>query len=325
MNNISVIQNMSRSCSVLGTGVDVLEESRSYGFGIFLYINIGINFVAAFFAIVFNSTVIFILLRTPSLLTPSNTLILGLAVSDFMVGILPQPCFCLVHYFYITRKSSMLCSSAKIYDSSVNALGSASFLTLVAITADRYLAVRLHLRYVELVTVKRCGIVIFCIWSFSTFIFIFKQLNDFFQKQPTLLYILSSIGALVFITILFLVGFFLFNISRTIRRHSRQIQAQQNSVEHSMDQSMNMPKYKKTVNTMYFVIGAFALCYAPFAGGLIIFDVAQVEISPDFRRYHLFTVTETFVMCNGLLNPIIYCWKIKEIRSTLLQAIRRII
>ncbi|XP_031548563.1 melanocyte-stimulating hormone receptor-like [Actinia tenebrosa] len=294
MKNVSVIYNISTKCSVLGTAADLLEESRSYGLSTFLSFIISINFVAALFAIVCNSAVIYILSRTPSLVTPSNILILGLAISDFMVGILSQPFFCLVHYSYLARKSSLLCTGAKIYDSSVNALGTASFLTLVAITAERYLAVRLHLRYLELVTVKRCGIVIFCIWNF------------------------------IFITLLLLVAFFLFNISRTIRRHSRQIQAQQHSIQQSMNQSINIPKYKKSVNTMYFVIGAFALCYAPYALGLIIFDVAQVNTSPYFKRFHLFTVTETFVMCNGLFNPIIYCWKIKEIRNALLQVIRRI-
>jgi hypothetical protein len=154
-------------------------------------------------------------------------------------------------------------------------------------------------------------------------IFLFREFKDVFESH-VVVFILSSIGALVFFIILLLNGFLLFKISRIIRRHSRQIQAQQNSVEQSMGQSINMPTFKKTVHTMYFVIGAFSLCYVPFAGGVIAFDVAQVNIPAHFERHHLFTITETLVMCNGVFNPVIYCWRIKEIRNAVLQFLPRI-
>ena len=48
-----------------------------------------------------------------------------------------------------------------------NFLAGTSFLTLVAISVDRYLALRLYLRYRELVTVKRVLMILASIWMIN--------------------------------------------------------------------------------------------------------------------------------------------------------------
>jgi hypothetical protein len=190
---------------------DFLDESRSQHYDIFLFAVIVINALAAFFAICCNFVVVYIISKTPSLQTPSNILILGLAISDFIVGILSQPFFCLAKYFYVARDIDLFCTTVKVYDSSVNSLGTVSFLTLSAITADRYLAVYLHLRYLELVTVRRYGIVLVCIWSVQwRIIFLFREFKDVFESH-VVEFIFSSIGALVFVILLLLLKW-LFNL-----------------------------------------------------------------------------------------------------------------
>jgi hypothetical protein len=113
---------------------------------------------------------------------------------------------------------------------------------------------------------------------------------------------------------------FIIKIWRVIRRHSRQIQAQQQSTQH-LEQSINMSRYKKSVNTMYFVIGAFVFSYTPLLVALVKFAFFQKWTQGTSC---LFVISETLVMFNGVLNPIIYCWRITEIRNATRQVLQKI-
>ena len=94
---------------------------------------------------------------------------MSLAVSDLGVGLLVQP-------LYITRlvmliKENTQTVTFEIIDNLYRTIGNfliyASFLGVVALTADRFLAVHLHLRYKELVTHKRVVAVVISIWIIS--------------------------------------------------------------------------------------------------------------------------------------------------------------
>jgi hypothetical protein len=64
----------------------------------------------------------------------------------------------------------------------------------------------------------------------------------------------------------------------------------------------------------------FVVCYIPYVSGLIVLGVFQkwtLEIN------YIFTVTITLMMSNGVLNPIIYCWRVEDIRSNSIRLLRR--
>jgi hypothetical protein len=120
---------------------------------------------------------------------------------------------------------------------------------------------------------------------------------------------ITRIIAITLLVVLLLVNaYFIFKISQIIHRHSAQIQAQQQSVQ----QSINMPRYKKSVNTMYYVIGAFAVCYVPLVGSLVAQTASNFSLATQILFY-LFACTSA--MFNGVLNPFIYCWRSVEIRT----------
>ncbi|XP_031552516.1 G-protein coupled receptor 3-like [Actinia tenebrosa] len=192
-----------------------------------------------------------------------------------------------------------------MYHLSLTIIATSSFLILTTITIDRFLALRLHLRYQEIATRRRCFITLFCIFVFSIAVGLCKEL---IEKKGTLIRVLTIISVFSFLSLLFLNAYLIFEISRVIRRHSVQIHSQQQSVKQSID----MPRYKKSVNTMYYVIGAFVLCYVPYA--IVFAAITAINVSPTNAAYAMATV-ETLVMLNGVLNPIIYCWRIKELRE----------
>jgi hypothetical protein len=72
---------------------------------------------------------------------------------------------------------------------------------------------------------------------------------------------------------------------------------------------------------MYFVIGAFVLSYIPFIAAIATPIFAE-KWTEEIRC--LFVISGTLLMLNGVLNPIIYCWRITEIRNATRQVLQKI-
>lgn len=264
--------------------------------------------VTACLAIVSNFTVIYTITRTPSLQTPANILILGLAISDLGGALLTQSSYTVYKYGEYTRDVDLYCTSGTIVTTVSSAFATITFVSLTAVTGDRFLAIQMHLRYQELVTAKRCGQLIAFIWVSSVIVCILR----FYLYQNT---VILSVAIMLFLFSFVLNIFFLIKIYRVLHRHSVQIQAQQQSVQ----QSFNMPVYKKTVKTTFYITGTFLICFIPVWANVLVYIIVRKHTIPI--RF-LFTITETIAMLNGALNPFIYCWRIKEIRNQALRLLK---
>ena len=62
------------------------------------------------------------------------------------------------------------CSTYKVFVTTTQLSTAASFLGVVAVSVDRFLAIQLHLRYQELVTHKHVVGVVISVWVFSVFL-----------------------------------------------------------------------------------------------------------------------------------------------------------
>ena len=133
--------------------------------------------------IIFNSVKIQALRKTSSLPIPLKTLLLSLAVSDLAVGLLVQPFYIglLIKWLQRDNSTDATCNTFFVI---IIFLSAVSFLLVVALSVDRFLAVHLHLRYQELVTRKRVVVVVFSIWVFNAFfslIYLWVSANIFFN------------------------------------------------------------------------------------------------------------------------------------------------
>jgi hypothetical protein len=69
------------------------------------------------------------------------------------------------------------------------------------------------------------------------------------------------------------------------------------------------------------VIGTFVLCYIPYCALRL---AIGVEHGHSYAMRSVFIISETFVMMNGVLNPIIYCWRIEGIRNAAILLLRQL-
>ena len=267
------------------------------------------NSFLCYTAIMLNIVTINAIRKTPSLPKTLKTLLLSLAVSDVGVGFLVQPVYISLLVKWL-RKIIPSCSTYKTFAIIGNLFAIASFLGVVAVSVDRFLAIHLHLRYQELVTHKRVIAVVISIWVFSVFVSFLKfwvPLHNY-----SLITSIIAVAGLVLITMIYL------RIYLAVRRHKNQIQVQQVQQVSREGEIVILSRLTKSAVAVFYVYLVFLVCYFPYLISL----VAPKMNGPSIvlKRFSFFSFT--LVYLNSSLNPVIYCWKMRHIRHAVLNTLR---
>ena len=267
-----------------------------------------VNSLFSFTATAGNAVVILTVWRSPSLHTP---------VSDLTVGLLTQPCFVVHKIGEILHNFQMYCITRVVSESLGSITAGVSGLTMAAATIERYLALYFHLRYNEIVTVKRVLIVVSSFWIFLVTLATFRLLLLRPELYNTILVTTISLSLLL----TYLVNV---KIMKCVRMHEQQIQAECTSArlqtEEKTSRLRDMLRYKKSTVTMIIVVGIFTLCFLPMlcvklAHRLWGYTV-RVKVS------YLFASTITFL--NSSINPLVYCWRIKTLRNAVKSVLKQL-
>ncbi len=182
-----------------------------------LYItNAAFNFPLCIIIIVENALILVSIARTPSLILPSNILLLNLALTDLCVGVIVQPLYIAWRFVQCTNKTGInlgILSNVHAYFGNVLCAVSISNVTLL--TIDRYLAVHLHLRYKELVTVKRTIGLLGTIWLGNAIL----SVAGFWLRKSDSSQIVFVVGSIIIMANAILY----YKMYRIVRRHQMQI------------------------------------------------------------------------------------------------------
>ena len=261
-----------------------------------------------------NAFIIIVIWRREVLQVPSNIFLCCLAISDLVVGLISQPAFVIYKVAEIKGYFNVYCAARMFLSCSGWLFSGVSLLTLCAISVDRYLALKFHLRYTAIVTVPRVLATVIGFWLFcATFIglvFVIRKNSH------------SNVMRIVFLLIiLFLTAVAYMKVFQIVRRHRRQIHEQFKLTAHFHGRSVvEVARHRKSAVTMLYVLGAFLLCYVPFLCTVIAKTVQGHTLSVKIADDH----TTTVVFLSSSLNPPLYCWRIREIRRAAKSAIQRI-
>lgn len=270
-----------------------------------LIINCLLNAALMPVAIVGNALVLVGIIRTPAIRSASMLMICSLAVSDLLVGIMVQP-FYIAHH--LTHGTVLFLLEGSIG----HPVCGVSFLTITAITVDRFIALHYHLRYATLVTKSRVKHTLLLIWVFS-----FALLGFYFWNKRVYRVLLG-----VIIIICFIVSTFCyFRIYQILRHHLAEIRTQQRAVQSSNAESHHTytGRFEKSVmSTFVFYIALFT-CYFP----MYIFLTLSGLLSMDWHQQWNFSAT--LVFSNSAINPFLYRWRLRELRVAVDKTARQIL
>ena len=254
-----------------------------------------------------NIVTMYAMQKTTSLPKTLKTLLFSIAISDVGIGLLAQPIYSslLVKWLQLNHPS---CNNYGVFYISANLFLASSFLSVVAVSVDRFLAVHLHLRYQELVTHKRVVIVVISIWVLSASV----SFTMFWELRAYINLFILAFG--------FIISFVAYiKMYLTVRRHKNQIQS---LLVVDETQSGRMTNYAAVVKTTVGVLYVYLVLLASYLPFFIYMAVVQIcrDSSIAKKQLHLFSLTLMFL--NSSLNPVIYCWKMRHIRHAIIDILR---
>ena len=189
------------------------------------------NIFLSYTAFMLNMVTIYAVYKTSTMPKTLKTLLLSLACSDVAVGLFVQPLytFFLINWLRLDIRG---CNTQQVWAISGTLFSVASFLGVVAVSVDRFLAVHLHLRYQELVTHMRVVAVVVSIWVYSGF-FSLMKLWEPFNAWNLIRTITAAFGFLITLVVYI-------RIYQTVRRHKNHIQSMQIRDETQSEEIKNL-------------------------------------------------------------------------------------
>ena len=263
------------------------------------------NAILAITSTLGNTAILAALSKESSLHPPSKILLRSLALTDLCVGILLEPLFVM---FLITLeyKNWNLCTQITLVILvSGSVFCNLSLFTLTAISVDRLLALLLGIRYRQVVTFKRVLAIVICFWTLITSLAMVVVWDYRFSLHyNSTAVLLCSVTSTSCYTKIY------------HKLHHHQIHVHQGQPdEHT---PLNIARYRKTVNSALWVQLTLVTCYLP--AGTVVALMAIKGITSTLGITWIFFVT--VVHLNSTLNPILYCWKIREVRRAVVEILR---
>ena len=265
-------------------------------------------------AILGNLLVIRALRKASSIPVTLKKMFLSLVVSDLAMGLFAQPTFGVTFALMLQTKASgnqnydKFCPLAfTLCHFSLFLLACASLLNVTIVAFDRLLAISLHLRYQQIVTPNRVNIALVCLWLTSgaaaSIYILLPNHNDRVSE------VLEYVG-------LFITTVAYSYIYKTVRYHQNQIQNQNGALP---DQAMEVHREQKSSFNVLFIYVVFLVCNLPNLFCALLGEADRFRMSSLVANH----VTVFLVLLNSSLNPIIYCWRYREIREIVRSTVKK--
>ncbi|XP_053495910.1 trace amine-associated receptor 13c-like [Ictalurus furcatus] len=255
-----------------------------------------------------NMLVIISVLHFKQLHTPTNMLVLSLAVSDFLVGalVMPPMLISIIESCWIFGRDFCISFWLISYFVTIS-----SIYNIALIAVDRYLALSNPFLYMNRVSVRITGIVIVCVWCVMlAYISALLYYNGNFMGSvmcpgecSLFLNDVSSVIDLIF-SFIFPLSVIIILYTRVFviaKKHATAIRELNNHTRPKTQKitSHSMKSERKAAKVLGILVSVFLMCLLPYFIYSLLGDVIEVQ-------------TETFqklvnVLClNSTINPVIY-------------------
>ncbi|XP_036451428.1 trace amine-associated receptor 13c-like [Colossoma macropomum] len=259
--------------------------------------------------VVLNLLVIISISHFKQLHTPTNLLILSLAVADLLLGLIFMPVKMMRLIDSCWYLGKMACCVLPV----INAvLSSASLCSLVFIAADRYIAVCDPLLYSTRVTVCKTSLFIILGWSLSLFyITMCLYFNDHFlpsqistRCEGECIVIITYYWVIIDLVVSFVVPCsvililysVIFNVAR---RQAKAIRVVKNAAPNKQGIEVSSSSETKAAKKLGTVIFVYLACWIPFYLSSLSTD-SLISVSV------IYAVFSWLVLINSSVNPLIY-------------------
>ncbi|ELK27224.1 Melanocortin receptor 3 [Myotis davidii] len=237
-----------------------------------------------------NILVILAVARNSNLHSPMYFFLCSLAAADMLVSVsnaLETVMIAVVNSGSLALEDRFVQHMDNIFDSMICISLVASICNLLAIAVDRYVTIFYALRYHSIVTVRRARALIVAVWlccGVCGVVFIV------YSESKMVIVCLVTL----FFAMLLLMGTLYVHMCLFARLHRSSL---------------------KGAVTITILLGVFVICWTPFFLHLVLIITCPTNPSCVCYAAH-FNTYLVLIMCNSVIDPLIYSFRSPELRST---------
>ncbi|KAG8447093.1 hypothetical protein GDO86_014519 [Hymenochirus boettgeri] len=256
-----------------------------------------------------NILVILAILKNKNLHSPMYFFLCSLAVADMLVSVSNalETIVIAIQNKYLVIGDYLLQHLDDVFDSMICISLVASICNLLVIAIDRYITIFYALRYHSIMTVKKAIGLIVVIW---TSCIICGIVFIVYSESKTVIVCLI----IMFFTMLVLMATMYVHMFLFARLHVKRIAAL------PVDGVVQQRTCMKGAITITILLGVFVVCWAPFFLHLIlIISCPSNSYCVCYTSY--FNTYLILIMCNSIIDPLIYAFRSLEMRKTFKEII----
>ena len=182
-----------------------------------------------------------------------------------------------------------------------------SFFCVIALSADRFLAINLHLRYKELMSHKRVVAVVISFWVLSTLLSLAKRFIS---------YSIEKVLAVIVVFCLLTTALLNYKSLVAMQRLHNQIQPLQSGAQ--TDKNCEIARIRKFVSGTFILHLAFLNCFLPRLCTLAV----TIASGNSVKRWLKYILPHWFSLLLLSSSSLIYCWKMRHFRHTIMNRLR---
>ena len=243
-------------------------------------------------AIIGNGVVLWLIVRNRSLRTISNLFLTSLAAADFLVGLVIDPVWISIRYTAYNPDHWQ--THGKAIDFFWIHATVATTFNLCCVTLDRHIAIFHPLRYEDIVTNRRCYVLIAAVWFISLVLPCSRLMVKDLQMLSTLWLSFTIITVLIPMIII---------IFCSIRNFKAAAEQSKNITNNTNTVKRNF----KAAKTVGIVVGLFVVCWLPSLVTSLVH-----YFSKRLRWSKVWAPVEVVVFTSSAINPWVYCLRNEE-------------
>ena len=260
-------------------------------------------------AIIGNGVLLWLIITKRSLRTVSNVFLSSLAAADLLVGFGIQPVWISVRY------TAYNVDRVQTYGKAIDYLWIhttvATTFNLCCVTLDRHIAIFHPLRYENILSHKRCYLLIATVWFMSLVLPCSRFLVEKVTGLPALYISFTIMTVLIPMIVIILCSI---QILKAASVQSKRISV---STVQNRDAVIRKIKNFKAAKTISIVVGLFVVCWLP---SLITSLVHHFSGKLTFTK--LWVPVEAAAFTSSAINPWVYCLRNEEFNEALTRTFR---
>ena len=274
-----------------------------------------LDFVIAIMTILGNSTFMLTLIKNRALHTPSNMLLGALCFSDLLIGYVVHPMY-FGFYFKVELQRQYDALLHKIVRISSDICVGLSFMFAVLVSLDRYAAICHPYRYHVLASCKThlwITIVSGMTWM------IIPVIHQFID-EPLFLTAYEFVCVATGVMLIIFSYCRIYSVIKMQRRSVQTLGTIETASGTNQRQGVERSKHERARTNMILVILVCQfVCFAPYFA-LMIYFLAISRTCLDSTIPFILNIWVVFiVLVNSAINPIIYCAKCNEIKTSIFR------